>query len=244
MTEQTASLLSADEIRAISHDEPAWLQERRREALAEFQAAAPPDRAAHLWRYSDPGDFEPAGGVEAAPARPELSEEARRAGVSLLPLGAAAAHAEHGPRVQEHLGRLIGPDFGRLEAFNAAAWETGLYLHVPRKVRLEEPVALPLGGGRVRRILAVVDEGADVTLLEEHTGGGEDVVHGVSEIFAGQAARVELVVFQHLDPEAHAHLSQRIHLERDARALSALVSFGGHKTKIDTGTLLLSLIHI
>ncbi len=265
--------------------EPQWLTEARRAAWSVFVAAPWPDRAQHLWRYSDPQWFEPenaeltAGSADLTGENAELtaakvkeggnatesgnaaeggdavafrssggltvriSIEDRERGVEILPLERAAAHPEHGERIRRRLGSAVGDSFGRLEALDAAIWSRGVYLHVPRGVRTSEPLRVEFNGASDsidgRRVLMIVEENAEAMLVEQHSGDAADGrCWGVSEVFVGEGARVDYVLLQTLDDSITAHLSQRIVLERDAHARSSLVSFGGRKTKVDTGTLL------
>ncbi len=226
--------------------EPEWLTRRRTEAWSTFLTAALPDRAQHLWRYSDPAQFEPGGSTaEASAAVVSLSDEARQKGVVAMPLEAAAAHPEHGAQVREHLGQAVGADHGRLEAFALAAWNRGVYLHVPRGVELAVPLRVefssPADALDVRRVLMIVEEGSRATLIEQHGDGKADDparCWGVGEIFVADNARVDHVLLQTLGAGVNAHLTQRIVLARSARAHASLVSFGGKSSKVDTGTLL------
>jgi Fe-S cluster assembly protein SufD len=243
--------------------EPAWLLTQRSEALRSFLQGAAPDRAQHLWRYSDPAQFEPAvplwGGdgagnsdsatsaasaprAKTAAVAPELSGEAQEKGVVLLSLAAAAAHSEYGPLVQQHLGALIGAEFGRFEALNQALWRHGLFLLVPKGVQLQEELNLDFTSARAEacRLLAFVGEGSEVTLIERHhnAGASHRQLYGVSEIFAGPASRLTHMLVQTLNEGTVAHLTQRIRLAKDARALSSILSLGGKSMKLDTGTLL------
>ncbi len=247
-----SSLPANQDLAAFSaaRGEPAWMAQWRTDALSAFKTASAPDRAQHLWRYSDPENFEARAVtlVDAAPsvlpALPQLSAEAREKGVRVLTLHEAAADPEHGARVQGHLGTVLGIDFGRIEALNAAAWSAGIYVYVPRGVVLEEPLQLEFELEKAvsyaaRRVLVIVDDNARLTLVERHRGGeGDTVVHAASEVFVGQNARVDHVLVQRYAETVHAHHTQRIRLERDARGNTALISFGGKNTKVDTGILL------
>jgi len=284
---------------AAGRGEPSWLAKAREEALSAFLAASMPDRAQHLWRYSDPALFEPARvefGSSPAPdagaaadsdwstgipgVRLFLSEEARAKGVSILPLSKAAEDPGHGAQIRKYLGKAVGKDFGRLEALDAAAWTRGVYLHIPRGVHLDEALRIEFADASAglfdgRRVLAVIEDEAQVTLVEQHAqprGEGQDrqagagtsqgtstkvIQHaggstsasqgskqsasrsyGVSEVFVGSGASVNYVLLQTVGEKMNAHLTQRVVLQRDARARISLLSFGGKAVKIDTGTLL------
>lgn len=174
-----------------------------------------------------------------------LSPAAVEAGVLLLDLREAAEHPDHATRVREHLGRLVGPAHGHFEASNLALWTGGAYLHVPRGVELAAPlhVSLVASGDEpfhAPRLLAVVEENAGITIVEEHVGGSDQpsVSHAVSELVVGPASRVRYVVAQHLEGGVNHHGTQRVELSRDADLFMLLTSFGGHFSKLDSGAIL------
>jgi Fe-S cluster assembly protein SufD len=230
-----------------SREEPAWLRKSRAEALDLFLQGSPPDRAQHLWRYSDPSEFEPSEAFwngkhsKTTPTpTPTLTSEAREKGVSLLLLQEAAAHPEHGALVQQHLGALVGSSFGRFEALNGALWQHGVFLYVPKGVELEEELTLDFAesSAGARRVLALIGERAAVTLVERHHDAAPHHVYGVTEIFTGSSSRLKYMLVQTMEPKTIAHLSHRLRLGKDARALSSMLSLGAKTMKLDTGTLL------
>ena len=46
------------QVLSTTHDEPAWLAERREKAWEWFSTGPRPDRVTHLWRYTEPRHFE------------------------------------------------------------------------------------------------------------------------------------------------------------------------------------------
>jgi Fe-S cluster assembly protein SufD len=176
--------------------------------------------------------------------RAALSPEAAKAGILLMDLHAAAAR--HPDLVRPHFGSLAGAAFGKFEALNAAAWEGGLFLYVPRDVHLAAPVHVVrdagAAGGAAMRLLAVVEDGAAATLVDELAGGGgapgTDPANGVVETVAGAGADVRYVGVQRLDPEAVAHLTQRTRLGRDAKLLLVHAALGGATVKSNLGAIL------
>lgn len=173
----------------------------------------------------------------------ELRDGARRAGVLLLDLNAALR--EHPEQVRRVLGRLVGPEFGKFEAWNAAAFRGGVFLYVPRGVQVEKPIHVRelLGAGpfEATRVVALVEDGASVTLVDELSGGPENgrlQLYVVGELEIGAGARVNHVTLQELSARTLAHVTQRSRLGRDARIVPVIASFGGERVKTDTGALL------
>ncbi len=233
----------------------------RRQARETLTPLVLPDRARHLWRYTDPARFLPASDPtaiapsEVAPSwrldEPlaaaallaggalrlvQVGEAARRAGVEVFDLHTASAG---GP-----LGSLIGPSHGFLEAINAAAWRGGLLVRVPAGVRLEHPIRIRLVAGdadsiSVPRILVVGGEGSAFEVIEGHVGGGPGArVLGVTEIVVGESATARYDLVQRWDSGVAGHITARARVAAKAHFQMALASFGGSLWKADVGAVL------
>jgi Fe-S cluster assembly protein SufD len=205
------------------------------------EAVAPPSLfkdagGAVVWRHGRHG----AGSISIAP-------ELEALGVRVTDLGAALKASPD--LVRPLLGSLVGPDVdaqgcGKLEALNLALWSQGTWIHVPRNVRVPKPIHLwltaPAGKEMLAtRLLVLVEEGADVTIIDECEGGANGaVLNSAAEIFAGQSSRVRYVSVQRLDRTAAYHAAERARVERDAGMLTAIASLGGGITKSDFGSLL------
>jgi Fe-S cluster assembly protein SufD len=193
------------------------------------------DRSTHLWRYTNPEAFTSPAAAPAAPLRVEASDEARRLGLRVEPLGRC-------PEALDVLGKAVPAGHGPFEARNLAEWNTGVAVLVPRNVVLKDPVRLVVDAAStifLPRLVVLAGDGADVTLLEEHVGGGEGaVVIGVTELFAGPGARLTHAISHAWLPGTRAHLTSRLVLDRDANGVTALASTGGQLVKTDVGVVL------
>jgi Fe-S cluster assembly protein SufD len=238
-----------------------WLDAARAEAWAVYRNLPLPDRAAHLWRYTDPKEFvlsDPVVGEIASQEKGSVTSEtaarevravgidhaSRNQGVEVLDLREAAGTR---PRlVREHLGRIVPATFGKPEALNAALWSGGFLVRVPRGVRLAQPIRLTTTleettAFRAVRNLIVIEEGANATIVVESRGGstgGRALLDEVTEAFAAPGARLHLVSLQHLEPRVISHRTVRTRLDRDAVMQTTIASFGGALYKADIGTLL------
>ena len=72
----------------------------------------------------------------------------------------------------ELLGTLVGAD-DKFTAHNAASWQHGLLVHVPKGVVLEQPLYVRIanssaGGSLFWRLLVIAEEGSRFTLIEEY----------------------------------------------------------------------------
>jgi Fe-S cluster assembly protein SufD len=221
-------------------DGPKWLDENRAAAWMAFHTQPMPDRAAHLWRYSDPAAFQLPAGAGGPESIPVTIEQAGSAGAIVLPL--AAAVREFPEIVREHLGRLIPAGSGKPEDLNGALWSAGTFIRVPKGVALAEPIRLLAtvsGGGAFRAIrnLIVIEAGASATIVEESRGEvlGRDSLNEVTELFAGPDSQVRYMLVTRLGGEVTAHRTLRARLESQAKMLTVIAYAGCGLYKADLG---------
>lgn len=228
----------------------------RENALAVFEATPLPDRVRHLWKFTPPRKLVPqeiglpgrsvaeahaipgeASGAVLAPAgdrfEVRLPEAARTSGVRVRPLAEGDAEA---------VGAVVPAQTGYFEALNLAAFTAGVVVEVPDGVRIAEPVRIvvpALPGASLPRLLVRAGRGAELTVLEEHLGGGaESRTVSVTEILAGPGAQVTHAVFEHWDAGARGHLTVRSRVERDAKVTLVVASMGGDLAKMNVGAVL------
>lgn len=242
--------------------EPSWLGDARRAALARFEALGLPTTRHEDWRFTSlaglaplelrragPGDDAGAAALLArapAPDGPRLvfvngryrADLSSRGG---LPRAATLATLAEALRdapdlVRPHLGRLARPDDQAFVAANAALFEDGAFLHLPRGVAVDVPVALifladaSLGPVAAHpRALVVAEEGARATLEEVFLGpaAGPYLTNAVTEVVLADGAAVEHVRLQ-LEGAAAHHVSV-VHAEQGARSslVAHAFSLGG-----------------
>lgn len=162
-------------------------------------------------------------------------------GVRLMTLGEALA--EEPALLEQHLGRIGEGEINPLQALNTAFLSDGAVLLVGRGAILPEPVELvflsaPLGGEPTMhhpRILAVLEDNAEATVVEHHTGLGAGAAFSniVSEIVVGQGARLHHYKLQDEGPEAVHIASGAVRLSRDASYDSFILTRGASLSRND-----------
>ena len=97
-------------------------------------------------------------------------------GPVVLPL--SVARERHPELVEPHLGRVVAADdvFTR---WNADAWDGGAFVWIPRGVRVETPILLTAvtaaaGTALQRRVLIVLEEGAEAEVWEQYLSGDDE----------------------------------------------------------------------
>jgi Fe-S cluster assembly protein SufD len=213
--------------------EPAWLSERRREGASLAQSLSLPNSKAKGWEFTDLSGLE----IDAYELVDAEAEITAPEGVTVLPLVEAAV--SHEELVREKLGSLV-PSNDPFVARNEAGWRDGVLIHVPRGVRVAEPIRIevPLereGSAIGWRTLVVLEEGAEAEVWEHWSSPDDNVdglVNSVVELSVGQAATLRYVNTQDISESAWIFATQRAEVERDARLDWAALGFGSARGKV------------
>jgi Fe-S cluster assembly protein SufD len=176
----------------------------------------------HAWSKTEPADEDP--------ARPLV-----------MPLSQAVQ--EHPELVDKHLGSVVDASEHVFAARNAAEWEGGAFVYVPRGVKVEAPIVLDAiqaqaGTALNWRVLVVLDEGAEAEVWEQYTSTADGLFTTVSELVVGQNAHLRFVSGQELDEQSWIFGTQRARVARDATLDWVVLGFGSGNGKIFQNTIL------
>jgi Fe-S cluster assembly protein SufD len=213
--------------------QPAWLSERRRQGASLVQSLPLPDHKSKGWEFTDISGLD----LDAYAAAEANAEIGGAEGATVLPL--AETLASHDALLSEKLGSLV-PIEDPFVARNEAAWSDGVLVHVPRGVKLTEPirveVPLDASGAAVSwRTLIVLEEGAEAEVWEHWSSPGDEVdavLNSVVELSVGQAATLRYVNTQDISEKAWIFATQRAQVERDGRLDWAALGFGSGRGKV------------
>lgn len=177
--------------------------------------------------------------VDASVVHRDVPAHLEAQGVVLTSLEAAVR--DHGDLVRKHLGTaVLADEDGKFAALNAAYWTGGLFLYVPRGVKVEVPVRsyrwIGETGAVFGRTLVVAEAGAEVTVVDELAGDdleGRALSVSAAEIFADEGAAVTWVSLQRFG-RGVVHLStDRLVAGRDARITTLYTTLGGDVCRAD-----------
>jgi len=221
------------------------------EALARYEELPLPDTTQEHWRFTDlrgfdPDSFEHGSGTvpETRPAETMLDLDV--AGLATISeSGIAIERAPDGITFQrldeadERLYSLVGWD-EKFAAHNAAVWQHGLLVHVPKDVVLDKPLYVRITSSAndaalVWRLLVVADPGARFTLVEEIVSSGPELrayTNEAAELFVGAGAKLEYVSLQNLSTETWHFASHHARVERDAELDWVAGGFGSKRGKV------------
>ena len=214
----------------------------RSDALAAYEKLPLPDTTEEHWRFTDLRDFDPDAFEGAASAEIETMLDLDVAGYATVTAdGIEIEKAPEGlifaplPEENERLYSLVGWD-EKFAAHNAALWQNGLLVVVPKGVELEKPlyVRIAATGQTFWRLVVVVEEGARASLIEEYASPSPDTEaysNAVTELFVEPAAKLEYVSLQNLSRETWHFATHHARVERDAELDWVAGGFGSKKGK-------------
>jgi len=153
----------------------------------------------------------------------------------------SAITAEHGETIRPHLLRhAINPKFDKFSALNGAGWSSGAVLYVPRGIVVDEPfhvhTLLSDGAADLGRILVILEEGAEATMLVEMAStieGGDGLHAGVTELLLGPRAHLRYVSLQNWADHVWHFAHQKAVLDQDASLQWTIGALGSRLAKVN-----------
>lgn len=134
----------------------------------------------------------------------KLDDSLRKQGVIFTDF--ATAERDHPELLKNLLGKIVEPDEDKFTALAAALGQEGVFLYVPKNVRIDQPLhSLFWGAGEntayINHILVWLEEGAEATLVHESASLQSDlnaqIFHnGIVELHVGRNARLNFVELQ------------------------------------------------
>jgi len=251
--------------------EPAWLTARRaRAAELRGSLELPRHKGKAGWEFTDlgsafvldafapvaPGDGDgdaepmldaPDGAIELTQVDGRVTSEplAIEDGPVILPLTLAVER--HPELVEPHLGQVVpleGADV--FVAVNDADWTGGAFVYVPRGIKVEAPILLTAitaaaGTSLNRRVLIVLDEGAEAEVWEQYLSAdleSQSLLNTVVELRVGQNAKLRYVCGQDLNEKSWIFGAQRAEVARDGSLDWVALGFGGANGRVSMNTVL------
>lgn len=267
--EGVTQAFNRDAVATLAESDVQWLGERRLQAWQAYEALPMPTRQLEEWRYTDISMFRldkvslAAGSDRDVPAEAramlergakaghvlivngdvveiEIPDALRAKGVILADLATAAR--DHRELVEKHLATQALPaSYSKFAALNAALWRGGVFLYVPRGVRIEEPFRIAryiteAGSAVLPRTLIVADEGSHIGFVEEFKSPDfkkPTLSLGAVEVIAGNSAQVQYVALQSWGEGVRHLATQRTIAGRDANLDTLVCNLGASVARVD-----------
>ena len=136
--------------------------------------------------------------------------------------------------------------YNKFDALHGAFWQGGYVLHIPKGVRVEEPLRVYIKMSEAEHAdlshtLIIAEEDSQVVILEDNSSTNPDAggLHsGAVEIFAEQNANVTYVQVQQWNRQVWNFASHRAMVARDAQLCWVTATFGSRMSKINQAVVL------
>jgi Fe-S cluster assembly protein SufD len=142
--------------------------------------------------------------------------------------------------VQKYLGaEAVPPSNSKFAALNAALWQGGVFLYLPKNVEVEEPFQTAIilegqGSAIFPRTLIVAERFANATYIEEsisHGEHGQALNDGVVEIYTHDGSQVRYVDVQRWGEDVYNFNVKRSVSQNDSAVVWETGQLGGRITK-------------
>jgi FeS assembly protein SufD len=271
------SSISNEYLDSLAREEPSWLASMRKKAFLQYESL--PAEVSPLYsKYSDVNKIKPANvhfaqtrqaalGKDLADRLKELEQETgvlqvgqeiRRifihdnfAKQGIIVSGIAEALSKHGDLIRSHLeANPLNYLEDKFLALEAAAFQSGIFIYVPRNVVLENPIRIIIslpddGTSLVSRNIVLADTGSKATVVQElyapGSSGRQDVQQGYFELVETHVnpnAHLEMVTLQAMGADTVNISNRKAFVERDAKMSWYIGMFGSLLSRYKTDSIM------
>jgi Fe-S cluster assembly protein SufD len=243
----------------------AWLELVRSSAMDRFEQLGFPSVREEDWKYTNLAtlakeEFVPVTSgssealeIEAYPEtaeahlvvvdgflREDLSTKTGLGDVVAIDLFSAVADARYNKLVRKYLARNAGYHNNGLTALNTAFLQSGVFLWIPKNVKLERPLQITFvadaeNGASFPRLLVVAEENSSATVIESFasTNGGKYFTNAIAEIVLKDGAQLEHYRVQRESHNAYHVSTTSAELGRASRYETTSINLGGQLSRHD-----------
>lgn len=148
------------------------------------------------------------------------------------------ATRKHPELVKKYLGKVVKTDEGKFAALAEMLADGGLFVYIPKNVKLELPlhsVAWLTGPAHFSRVVIMVDDGASATIVHETASPDSEkreALHAATvEVRVGKRAHLTFVELQSLGKNVWNFTHERVRVGQDSKVDWIFSAVGTHLTK-------------
>jgi Fe-S cluster assembly protein SufD len=172
--------------------------------------------------------------------REDLSIKTALGDVVATDLFSAVDDARYNKVIRKYLARNAGYHNNGLTALNTAFIQSGVFVFIPRNVKLEKPVQITFIGGTANsasfpRVLVVAEENSSATLIENFVPRGEEryFTNAIAEIVLKDGAHLEHYRLQRENKNAFHVSTTSAELGRASRYDTTSINLGAQLSRHD-----------
>src|ERR1044072_783322 len=177
--------------------------------------------------------------------REDLSTTTGLGDVVAVDLFSAAADARYNKIVRKYLARNAGYHNNGLTALNTAFIQSGVFLWIPKNVKLEQPLQITFvadaeNGASFPRLLIVAEENSSATVIESFvsSNGGKYFTNAIAEIVLKDGAQLEHYRVQRESNDAYHVSTTSAELGRASRSDTTTINLGAQLSRHDVSVVL------
>lgn len=179
--------------------------------------------------------------------REDLSTRTGLESVVAIDLFGAAADARYNKLVRKYLARNAGYHNNGLTALNTAFLQSGVFIWIPKNVKLETPLQVTFvadaesrTNASFPRMLVVVEENSSATLIENYVSHGEEkyFTNAIAEIVIKDGARLEHYRLQRESRNAYHVSTTSAELGRASSYDTTSINIGARLSRHDVSVVL------
>lgn len=184
--------------------------------------------------------------VDGAVVHTDIRDDLAALGVILMPLQEAVR--KHPELVEPHLAvEAVPAEASKFAALNAALWSDGIFVHVPRGVRIDKPIRVTRwiseeGAAFFSRTLIVAESTSQLSYVDEILSddfAAQTLASAAVEVIARDGAQVQYVSLQRMGRGVFYQSEQSTLAGRDATLDSLNVTLGASVSRVDLGARLM-----
>ena len=177
--------------------------------------------------------------------RDDLSETTALEHVVATDLFSAVADARYNKLIRKYLARNAGYHNNGLTALNTAFLQSGVFVCIPKNVKLEKPLQITFIGGTANsanfpRVLVVAEENSSATLIENFVSIGEQryFSNAIAEIVLRDGAQLEHYRLQRDSKKAFHVSTTSAELGRASRYNTTSINLGAQLSRHDVSVVM------
>lgn len=174
--------------------------------------------------------------------REDLSTKIGLDDIVAIDLFSAVADARYNKVARKYLARNANYHDNGLKALNTAFLQSGVFLLIPKNVKLETPLQITFvsdttvtKSASFPRLLVVAEENSSATLIESFVSNGDDshFANAIAEIVVKDGARLEHYRLQNENRKVYHVATTAAELGRASSYDATTINFGAHLARHD-----------
>jgi Fe-S cluster assembly protein SufD len=175
--------------------------------------------------------------------REDLSTKTGLGDVVAIDLFSAAEDARYNKIVRKYLARNAGYHNNGLTALNTAFLQSGVFLWIPKNVKLERPLQITFvadAGANFPRLLVVAEENSSATLIESFVSShsGKYFTNAIAEIVLKDGAQLDHYRVQRESNNAYHVSTTSAELGRASRYDTTSINLGAQLSRHDVSVVM------